>query len=51
MDMFIEATFQQQIIEKSNTIQRAIGVDTYDIFEPDSTANNQYLKLGMAFKF
>ena len=51
ISMFIEYTFQQQAIEKSNSIYRTIGVDTYEIWEPDSTANNQYLKLGLAFKF
>ncbi len=51
VSMFIEYTLQQQTIEKSNSINRVINGSLYEIWEPDSTANNQYLKLGLAFKF
>lgn len=47
MDMFFEYTYQKQTIEKSNDIVSG----SYYYYEPDSTAHNQYLKLGMAFKF
>lgn len=51
IDIFVEGTFQQQTIEKSNSIDQVINGNTYTIWEPDSTANNQYLKLGLVFKF
>lgn len=41
--LLIEYVYQEQTIKKSNI------VDGY--YEPESTANNQYLKLGVAFKF
>lgn len=47
VDMFFEYTYQRQEIKKSNEIHSGI----YYYYEPDSTANNQYLKLGLAFKF
>jgi hypothetical protein len=43
LDMFFEYVYQKQTIEKSNVVSGYI--------EPDSIANNQYLKLGMRFKF
>lgn len=51
IDIFVGATLQQQTIEKSNSIYRTVGNELWKIWEPDSTANNQYLKLGLAFKF
>jgi hypothetical protein len=46
-DMFVAFEIEQQNIEASGTKQ-SNGVDYY---EPDSTAKNQYLKLGMTFKY
>ncbi len=47
VNFFFEATFQKQTIKES-TVEYYGGTGYY---EPDSTANNQYLKLGLAFKF
>ena len=47
LDIFAEATFTKQIIKKSNSVTS--GVYTY--YEPDSTSSQNYLKLGMTFKF
>lgn len=44
MDMFLEYTYQNQEIKKSNELGGGY-------YEPDSTANNNYIKLGFAFKF
>lgn len=46
-NMFFEYVYQKQTITKSDV--QYDGVTGY--YEPDSTANNQYLKLGMGFKF
>ncbi len=43
LDMFFEYVYQKQTIEKSNVVSGYV--------EPDSTAKNQYLKAGFAFKF
>lgn len=43
INFFVEYVYEQQIIEKSN-VQAGF-------YEPDSTANNQYTKIGMVFKF
>jgi len=47
LDVFFEAVFQTQTIQKS-------GVEydgTSGYYEPDSTSYNNYIKLGIAFKF
>jgi len=46
--MFIEGTFQEQKIEASTVEYDNLG-DGY--YEPDSTANNQYIKIGMIVKY
>jgi len=51
VDIFAEYIYQQQIIEKSNVIDYTIDGTVHPILEPASTANNQYLKFGLAFKF
>jgi hypothetical protein len=51
MDIFFVYTYQLQEITKSEVIQREYSGSTHYIWEPDSTANNQYLKFGMAFKY
>ncbi|EDZ62662.1 hypothetical protein SMGD1_2580 [Sulfurimonas gotlandica GD1] len=43
MDIFFEATFSKQTIIESNV--------NSGYYEPDSTAYNNYLKFGVAFKF
>lgn len=48
-DMFVAYEFEQQNIEASNSKYDAQSDDYY--YEPDSTAKNQYLKLGMTFKY
>ncbi|CAI6147656.1 MAG: hypothetical protein SPLUMA1_SPLUMAMAG1_00481 [uncultured Sulfurimonas sp.] len=40
---FVEYVYELQIIEKSNVQD--------GFLEPDSTANNQYAKIGVVFKF
>lgn len=47
IDIFFEYTYQKQTIKKSNEIVSG----SYYYYEPDSTAHNQYIKLGLAFKF
>jgi len=42
-EFFVEYVYEQQIIEKSNVQD--------GFLEPDSTANNQYAKIGAVFKF
>ena len=51
IDISFEYLFQQQKIEKSDVIYRNYGGTMYGFWEPDSRANNQYLKFGMAFKY
>ena len=47
IDMYVDAVFERQKITKSNTIEE--GTKAY--YEPDSTAYNKYLKVGIAFKY
>ncbi|MDF1877961.1 hypothetical protein JHD47_09055 [Sulfurimonas sp. SAG-AH-194-L11] len=50
LSLFTEYVYEQQIIEKSNV--QASDADSSKFFlEPDSTANNQYIKIGATFKF
>lgn len=44
----IEYLYENQVIKKSNVVYGSNG--NYYL-EPDSTANNQYLKFGVAFKY
>jgi hypothetical protein len=46
-DMFVVYEFQQQEIKASGTEH----YDGANYYEPDSTAKNQYLKVGMTFKY
>ena len=50
IDFFLEYVLEQQIIEKSN-VQRSDSNPSKLFLEPDSTANNQYAKIGVTFKF
>jgi len=47
MDIFVNAIYEKQTITKSNTI--IVGNLAY--YEPDSTAYNKYVKIGIAFKY
>jgi len=47
---FLEYVYEQQIIEKSNVQASDADASTF-FLEPDSTANNQYVKIGAIFKF
>jgi len=47
IDLFTKFKFEEQSIDRSNVVM--IGGTSY--FEPDSTAKNQYLEIGLAFKF
>ncbi len=47
MNFFTDYTLQKQTIGKSNTIVSG----SYAYHEPDSIAYNQYLKLGVSFKY
>jgi hypothetical protein len=43
-----EYLYENQVITKSNVVY---GSDATPYLEPDSTANNQYMKFGVAFKY
>ncbi len=47
IEIFTAYTFEQQKIGRSENINKG----TYYYYEPDSTANNQYIKFGVAFKY
>ncbi|MFK5937993.1 MAG: hypothetical protein QM497_06290 [Sulfurimonas sp.] len=47
IDLFTKFRFEEQSIDRSNVV--VVGSTGY--FEPDSTAKNQYLEIGLAFKF
>jgi len=47
IDLFVSYTYEEQTIEKSDVFQKG----SYNYYEPDSTAKNQYLKFGVAFKY
>jgi len=51
LDIFFEYVYQYQTIDKSNAVEYILDGVTEYIYEPDSTANNQYIKLGATFKF
>ena len=46
--MFVEATLQEQKIEASGVEYNSFG-DGY--YEPDSTAHNHYVKIGMLIRY
>ncbi|WP_297442972.1 hypothetical protein [Sulfurimonas sp.] len=46
--LFIEYLYENQVITKSNIVYSSDGTG---YLEPDSNANNQYLKFGVAFKY
>jgi hypothetical protein len=46
--LFVQYLYENQVITKSNVVY---GSDGTGYLEPDSTANNQYLKFGVAFKY
>jgi hypothetical protein len=48
VNLFIEYLYENQVITKSNVVY---GSDATPYLEPDSTANNQYMKFGVAFKY
>lgn len=47
IDLFTKLRVEEQSIDRSNVV--VVGSTGY--FEPDSTAKNQYLEIGLAFKF
>jgi hypothetical protein len=51
LDVFMHYTYQQQRIGASNVIPYVINGSVENIYEPKSTANNQYIKLGIRLKF
>ena len=51
IDLLVEYVYQNQSIEKSDTAQYIISATQYTIYEPASTAHNQYVKFGAIFKF
>lgn len=51
LDLFAVYTFQHQIIEASEPKNYILDGNTESVYEPDSKANNQYLKFGATFKF
>ena len=52
VNIFTEYVISQQNIAKSNFVSGYIDGKYYNtIYEPDSTANNQYIKFGFTFKY
>jgi len=51
LDIFVEYIVERQTIGKSNSAYFDSAGTTYEIWEPKSTANNQYAKFGATFKF
>ena len=51
VDLFVVYTYENQVIDKSDTTPYVIDGKQYSILEPKSTANNQYAKFGATFKF
>jgi len=51
LDIFVEYAAERQTIGKSNSAYFDSGGRTYEIWEPKSTAINQYAKFGAVFKF
>ena len=49
IDFFFEATLQKQMITKSDKLYTGNGNEYY--YEPKSTAHNNYLKLGIEYRF
>ena len=49
LDLFFEATFQKQMITKSDRLYTGNGNEYW--YEPESTAYNSYLKIGVAYSF
>lgn len=50
-EIFAEYVIDLQTIEKSDIAYFSDGTSVYGIWEPDSTAVNQYAKFGATFKF
>jgi len=50
-DIFVEYAVERQTIGKSDSAYFDNAGTTYEIWEPKSTANNQYAKFGATFKF
>jgi len=51
IELFVEYIYENQSIDKSNTAPFIINGKEESILEPKSTANNQYAKFGVVFKF
>jgi hypothetical protein len=51
LTLFVENSYQYQVIEKSDSAAYVYNSTAVSISEPKSTANNLYTKFGMAFKF
>ena len=49
IDFFFEATLQKQMIKESNRLYTGNGAEYY--YEPESTAYNNYLKIGIEYNF
>lgn len=51
LEIFCAYVYSYQDIEKSNVVPYIINGSTIGVLEPDSTAHNQFMKLGATFKF
>ncbi|MEA2072670.1 MAG: hypothetical protein U9O86_03720 [Campylobacterota bacterium] len=51
IDFFVEYVYQKQTIEKSDTAPYIFNGMQARVYEPRSTAHNQYAKFGAIFKF
>ena len=51
LDVSVETVIERQNIGKSDSAYFTDGTSTYEIWEPKSTAYNNYLKVGATFKF
>jgi len=51
LTLFMENSYQYQVIEKSDSAAYVYNSATVSISEPKSTANNLYTKFGVIFKF
>ena len=49
--LFMAYTYEQQKIGDSNSVPYIIDSTNYEIYEPRSTANNSYVKLGVSIEF
>lgn len=51
LDIFTSYVYEHQKIGASNSVKYIVDGATHDVYEPKSSANNHYLKLGATLKF